>query len=176
MKFFLVLLALFSSLTVAEEALDISSDYRLGSGDTIKIAVWNEPDLTLQTVLSDTGTFNYPFLGNIKALGLTIDELEAKIASGLSPDFLLKPDVNVLIINYRHFFIRGEVKKPGNYEFQPGLTLRKAIAIAGGLTERASKTKMFILSDSDPGGEEIPSKLEQKIKPGDIIYIKQSFF
>lgn len=168
----LCLLILLSSLTHAQNL----ENYRLGAGDSIKITVWDEPDLTLEILLADTGSFNYPFLGTINSAGLTIDELKQRLKESLSPDFLLNPDINVQIISYRGFFIRGEVRSPGNYPFQPGLTLRKAIALAGGLTERASKSKMMIISDNDPDKKERKAAPETLIQPGDTINVEQSFF
>lgn len=171
----LLIVVFFSFLSIFVSAQDLH-DYRLGAGDTIKITVWGEQDLTLETLLADTGSFNYPFLGSVLAAGLTIDELEKSIAEGLKDGFLLQPDVSVQIIGYRGFFIRGEVNRPGNYPFQPRLTLAKAIALAGGLTKRASKSKVTIVSDGDEQAsprKAVPSTI---IQPGDIINIEQSFF
>ena len=152
------------------------STYKLGSGDLIKISIYGEPDLELETVLTDTGSINYPFLGSIQVKGLTIKQLENTIISGLKPDYLIEPEVHIHIKAYRNFYIYGEVKQPGGYQFQPGLTLRKAIALAGGLTARASKSKMYLISDHDDSENEAPIKLDGAINPGDIINIKQSFF
>ncbi len=170
---FLVIHLLLSTAGVVAQDL---STYRLGSGDTIKISIYGEPDMALETVLTDTGTINYPFIGNIQITGMTIAELEAIIVAGLKPDYLLDPEVNIHIKTYRHFYIYGEVKKPGGYEYQPGLTLRKAIALAGGLTPRASKSKMYLISEHDDIEEEAPLAIDDTIQPGDIINIKQSFF
>jgi len=156
-------------------AQDLNS-YRLGSGDYIKISVYGEPDLGLETVLTDTGTINYPFLGTMKVVGLTVAELQHALTKGLQPDYLIAPEVHVDIKTYRHFYIYGEVKRPGGYEFQPGLTLRKAIALSGGLTPRASSTKMFLISEHDDNPDEVLIELDDSIQPGDIINIKQSFF
>ncbi|MBU2965220.1 polysaccharide biosynthesis/export family protein [Amphritea sp. 2_MG-2023] len=151
------------------------SDYQLGSGDRVKITVFGEPELSIETRLSDAGTISYPFLGELEVLDLTTSQLSNKVAEGLADGYLLNPNVNVTVLEYREFFINGEVKKPGSYPFQPGLTLQKAVAIAGGFTERASKSKIFIQkdgSDEDP----IMVDLSQQVSPGDIITIDQSFF
>ena len=151
------------------------SDYQLGSGDMIKITVFGEEQLSIETRLSDAGTISYPFLGELEVLNLTTSLLSQKITRGLADGYLIDPNVNVTVLVYREFFINGEVKKPGSYPFQPGLTLQKAVAIAGGFTERASKSKMYVLHDDST---EKPSmvKLGEQILPGDIITIEQSFF
>ncbi|WP_417227613.1 polysaccharide biosynthesis/export family protein [Amphritea sp.] len=151
------------------------SDYQLGSGDMVKITVFGEEELSLETRLSDAGTISYPFLGELEVLDLTTSQLSEKIASGLADGYLLNPNVNVMVLEYREFFINGEVKKPGSYPFQPGLTLQKAVAIAGGFTERASKSKIFIQHDGNTG-EPTMVELSQQVSPGDIITIEQSFF
>lgn len=149
-------------------------DYKLGVGDSIRIDVWDEPDLSFDITISDGGVFNYPFLGSIKASGISISELQNLLKSKLKPDYLLHPDIRIQVINYRGFYIRGQVKNPGKYPFQPGLTLRKAIALAGGLTARASKGKASILSDEKQ--KERKATPDTVIQPGDIINIDQSFF
>ena len=151
------------------------SDYRLGSGDLLSIQVFGEEDLSMEIRLSDAGTIAYPFLGELRILDLTIGNLSSMIEEGLADGYLLDPQVSITVKEYRQFFINGEIKEPGGYPYQPGLTLQKAVALAGGFTERASKSKLFISHDgetTDPG----LVKLNTQIKPGDIITIEQSFF
>ncbi len=150
--------------------------YRLGSGDVVKITVYGQEDLSLETRLSDVGTINYPYLGEIKLTGLTVPELESYIYTGLKGDYLVEPSVSVSITDYRPFFINGEVKKPGGYPYQPGLTIDKAAALAGGYTERASKTKIFIVRDTDGSSTTISVDRSGIVLPGDIVTIEQSFF
>lgn len=150
--------------------------YRLGSGDVVKITVYGQEDLSLETRLSDVGIINYPYLGEIKLIGQTLPELESYIYEGLKGDYLVEPSVSVSITDYRPFFINGEVKKPGGYPYQPGLTIDKAAALAGGYTERASKTKIFIVRDTDGSSTTISVDRSGIVLPGDIVTIEQSFF
>lgn len=154
------------------------SDYRLGSGDTIKITVFEEPDLGLEVRLSDAGTVSYPFLGEIVVSGLTVGQLQEKITDGLRGDYLVSPNVTVSVVNYRQFYIHGEVENPGGFPFLPGLTLRKAIALAGGFTERASRSKMFVIREGVAYEREVGNNisLDDSLAPGDIVTIEQSFF
>ncbi|MDA9298494.1 polysaccharide export protein [Pseudomonadales bacterium] len=157
-------------------AAESLSGYRLGSGDLIQIQVFDEEGLSMQVRLSDAATVSYPFLGEVRVAGNTVSQLEAKIVSGLKGDYLVDPKVNVAVVEYRSFYINGEVKAPGGYAFQPGLTLRKAVALAGGFTERASKTKMNLLADDVVDGQQRQVGIDEPLKPGDIITVKQSFF
>lgn len=150
--------------------------YKLDTGDTINIHVFGQNDLERTTLLSDSGKISYPFLGEIKVRGLTVVELEKVIYNGLKGDYLVNPNVSVTIVKYRPFFISGEVKKAGGYPYQPGLTVAKAAALAGGFTERASRDKIFLISSQDQ--EQTPKlvSVNTKVGPGDIITVKQSFF
>ena len=153
-----------------------AADYRLGSGDLIKIHVFGEDDLTLQFKLGDSATISYPFLGELKLQGVTPGELEKLVYNGLLGDYLVAPVVNVSILAYRNFYIHGEVKKPGGYPFQPGMTLSKAVSLAGGFTDRASKTKIFTVHDFDRDKNKVQLDLHSPVMPGDIITVEQSFF
>jgi protein involved in polysaccharide export with SLBB domain len=156
-----------------------SSEYHLGSGDLISIQVFGEEDLTMEVKLSNKATISYPFLGDIAVLNNTISQLESTITNGLKGDYLIESRVNVSVKEYRPFFITGEVEAPGGYPYQPGLTLRKAISLAGGLTERASKSKMYV-TKKGLDGTLIESRqrieLRYAVSPDDVITIEQSFF
>jgi polysaccharide export outer membrane protein len=150
--------------------------YRLGSGDIVKISVFGQDSLSLETRLPQTGIISYPFLGDIRAVELTVSELEQFIFTGLEGDYLISPSVSVTVIEYRPFFIDGEVKESGGYPYQPGLSVDKAAALAGGYTERASKTKIVIVRDISGVQTTLSAQSSDIVLPGDIITIQQTFF
>jgi len=152
------------------------SDYRLGAGDRLNITVFGEKELSMEVRLSDAGSFLYPFLGEIVAKNKTISDLQMLLTSGLKGGYLVDPKVYVGILEYRPFFVNGEVTKPGGFPYQPGLTIRKAISLAGGLTPRASMTKIYVVHENDPTGTPRLTTLNAVIQPGDTITIEQSFF
>ena len=163
---------------MAQEGEAVSS-YTLNTGDHVQVTVFEEPDLSVSAVLDDTGAISYPLLGELRVRGLTARELEAEITEGLRGRFLINPRVNVSIKEYRPYFVRGEVNSPGNFPFKPGLTVEKAVSMAGGFTSRASKSKFYIVSDDKPGGDQEARRsatLSSRIRPGDVIHIEQSFF
>ncbi len=151
-------------------------DYRLGPGDQIIIQVFGEPDLSMNIRLNDTGRLNYPFLGELVVGGLTVSELEQLITRGLTGGYLLDPAVTVSIAEYRPFFLNGEVQKPGGIPYQPNLTVERAIALGGGFTERASRSKIEVIRANDPEHKAVRVELSDPVYPGDIITVKQSFF
>ena len=172
-----LLLSLFLFSGLLPVAMAASLSYTLSSGDVISIQVYGEPDLSFERILlTDSGRISYPFLGELATIGKTPKALEKEIVTGLKNGYLKRPKVTVSIIEYRDFFMRGEVKNPGGYPYKPGLTVHKAIALAGGLTERASEGKMFLIKDGQPDQKPSRVKMRDKIGPGDIITIEQSFF
>lgn len=157
-------------------AQDAPAGYTLALGDVISINVFDESDLSFDRVqITDTGTIPFPFIGNIQATDRTVAEIQAAIIAGLKPDYLIEPKVTVSIVEYRPFFITGEVMKPGSVPYQPGLTLRQAITVAGGFTERASQSKFTVISGGKDGQPE-RIDLNYLVKPGDTITVEESFF
>ncbi len=172
-----IVLMLFTLVSTSLHAQITSlNQYRLGAGDLLQITVYGQDDLSLKTRLTDIGVVNYPYLGEVKVIGMTISELENYIYKGLKGDYLVEPSVSVSILDYRPFFINGEVKKPGGYPYQPGLSIDKAAALAGGYTERASKTKVQIVREMDGKRVTIPVDNNASVLPGDIVTVEQSFF
>ena len=175
MAFGLVTLALSSAL--AQGIDGINARYQLGAGDVISIRVFGEPDLTFERIrLSDAATVPYPLLGEVRAKGRTPVELESVISEGLRDGYLVSPRVTVNVTEYRDFYVNGEVSSPGGYSFQPGMTVRKAVSLAGGKTDRASTNKMFVTREGDADGEERRVELDDPLMPGDILTVEESFF
>lgn len=163
----------------ATTGTDIAADvteYKLGTGDKIRIQVYGEKDLYEETTVSDRGTISYPFLGELHVAGLTPSQLQDLITRKLKGPYLVNPKVSVDIMEYRPFYVNGEVEKPGGFPFEPGITVRKAISIAGGFKERASPDKIYIIRGNDPNRRSIKVTLDQMVRPGDIITVQQSFF
>lgn len=173
----LVALLLWATCSVMSYAQSQETQYRLGAGDVIKITVFGQEDLSFETRLSNVGTFRYPFLGDVTLVGKTVNQLEQEIDQGLRGDYLVNPSVSVSVIEYRPFFIDGEVKRPGGYPYQPSLTVEKAAALAGGYTERAANNKPVLVRRNVTGVESsIELTTSDIVMPGDIITIQARFF
>ena len=170
-------LALAGSVAGAQSGDSAISNYRLGAGDVISIQVLGEDDLKREKIrLSDAATISYPILGEIRLLGKTVAELEVLIRDGLKGRYLLNPQVTVTINEYRNFFINGQVTNSGGFQYVPGLTVRKAVSLAGGFKERASREKIFIIRENDPTQTPKRVDLDASVNPGDIITVEESFF
>jgi polysaccharide biosynthesis/export protein VpsN len=173
---FLILFLVAWALPVYAAQSELSS-YKLGAGDLVTIRVVGEEDLKRERVrLSDAGTISFPILGEIRVKGMTVGTLEETITKGLKGRYLLDPQVTVMIEEYRNFFVNGHVEKPGGYPYMPGLTVRKAISIAGGFKERAARDKLNIIRDDDPTQTTRKVDLNATVNPGDILTVEESFF
>jgi len=150
--------------------------YTLGTGDKLRINVFGQPELSGEFVVDGTGAISLPLIGQVTAVGLSTQELETTIATNLSNGFLLDPRVSAEVINYRPFYILGEVGRPGEYPFNSGLTVLNAVAAAGGFTYRANKKVVFIKSAD--GNQEVPFELDTNtvVKPGDTLRIGERIF
>ena len=151
--------------------------YTLNAGDSVRIHVYGEEDLSFdQLLIGQNGRISYPFLGELAVAGKSASQLQAELTAGLKPDYLVDPRISVSVVKYRPFFVNGEVKRPGGVDFQPGLTLRKAISLAGGFTERANRKQALVISDGDPERKEQKVGLDYRVQPGDIITVQDTFF
>jgi polysaccharide biosynthesis/export protein VpsN len=170
----LVTFVLFS-LAFTSQAQELNQ-YRLGADDEISVNVFNEPDLSLaKTRIAANGTISMPLIGQVMVKGLTIDEVELKITKLYLGDYLKKPDVSVSIVEYRQFYVNGEVNKPGGYSYRDGMTIQRAVSLAGGFTERASRSKIRLMRENNT--QNVTSvDLNTPVLPGDVITVEESFF
>jgi polysaccharide biosynthesis/export protein VpsN len=163
-----------STISEAEQFL---SSYRLGSGDVLSVNVFGEPELSAAGLrLTDSGTVFLPTIGELRLRGLTLGEIEKLVADRLRGRILVNPRVSVKVDQYRPFFMSGMVRSPGAYPYQPGLTVRKAATLAGGFGERASLKRIFVIRGDDSAQKSQRIGLDDRIYPGDVITVEESFF
>jgi polysaccharide export outer membrane protein len=154
-----------------------TSAYRLGAGERVRVIIFGQTQLTGEFRINDNGTISVPLLGAIPADGLTTTRLEHEIAMDLQEKkILLNPSVSVEIIEYRPIFILGEVAKPGQYPYEPGMTVLTAVAIAGGFTYRAQTGYASILRRIDNHAFEGRVTRGEEVVPGDVITIFERYF
>lgn len=154
----------------------LMSSYKLGAGDQIRIIVFREPDLSFETELTDAGTIIFPFLGEISAVGQTVGGLKDKITEGLNGRYIIDPKISISVVKYRQFYVNGEVARPGAFPYLPGLTVQKAIAMAGGFTDRAEKSRVEIIHEKDVSHKPVKETLDATVQPGDVVVVDESFF
>lgn len=150
--------------------------YRLGSGDKLKVTVFEERDLSGSFEVAGDGVVSLPLIGPVNAQGLSIRDLEDRIKVRLLDGYLRNPRVSIEVLNYRPFYILGEVKEPGSYPYVNGMSVLNAVALGGGYTYRANKKKITLLREgSSEEGKQIVTQ-ETKVLPGDVIRVEERFF
>lgn len=156
----------------AQATSDERPAYVLGSGDRLRVTVFNEDDLSGEYQVNDQGALSLPLLGQVQASGKTVLEFESFITDKFADSYLVNPRVSVEVLNYRPFFILGEVKNPASYPCAGGLTVLNAVALAGGFTPRAAKRSIKLRR----AGAEKEVEDDTLILPGDVITVPERFF
>lgn len=154
---------------------DISS-YKLGPGDALRVQVFRHEDLSGEFAMDGEGYFSMPLVGEILGGGRTARQLENEIEIALkSGGYLIDPQVSIEVLNYRPFYIIGEVRNPGSFEYVNGMTVINAVALAGGFTYRADQGDI-IISRGGSNGPKVEAMLDTEVLPGDIVEVTERFF
>lgn len=153
-----------------------SEAYRFAIGDKIRVTVYGHEDLSGEFEIDATGRVSLPLIGDVTAAGSTTTELEGVIVNILRPDYLKNPRVSAELLDYRPFYIFGEVKLPGSYSYTNGMTVISAVAVAGGFTYRARKNRIRIVRSSGDRQIELEANNDTPILPGDVIEVPERFF
>jgi polysaccharide export outer membrane protein len=128
---FMLLLGVWVNVASADEA-----NYLLGPGDMLKITVYNNPDLTLETRITETGTISFPLLGEIALGGMTASVAEKKLSNQLETGgFVKQAQINILVMQFQSKMVSilGSVYKPGRYPLDRSMNLTEVLALAGGV-------------------------------------------
>ena len=138
--------------------------------------VFGEQELSGEFVVGDGGSIDLPLVGGVKAQGATVTEFQERVVSQLKNGYLKDPKVSVEVLNYRPFFITGEVKNGGEYPYKAGLTVQDAVAIAGGYSYRAETSLAYIRRAETDKEVKVSLSSRVQINPGDNIRIAERFF
>jgi polysaccharide biosynthesis/export protein len=149
-------------------ATNAYAEYRLRPGDTLDVSVWQEPKLNRQVVVAPDGKISFPLAGHLKAGGLSVEAVEAKLTEKLKLQYTTDLDVTVSLASIKEepvqaaaaeekvpdptFYVTGEVAKPGQFAFDRPTNVLQAIAVAGGLGPFAAGHRIKIRRKV--GGEE----------------------
>jgi len=171
-RFSLVLVLVCTFNAGAVEPVLPQNAYRIGANDVIRIQVFGEDDLTVETKVGGDGKINYPLLGVLQVGGQTIEEVQKSLTARLASGYLRQPKVSVSIVRHRNFYVGGEVKTPGGYPYEDGLTIQKAITMAGGFTEKSDRTGLTV-TRLNGKGETLPPGADTLVMPDDLIVVRQ---
>jgi polysaccharide biosynthesis/export protein len=163
-----------------------SDDYLIGSGDTLQIAIWKEPEASVPSVVvRPDGRITIPLIKEVEVAGLTPRQVEVTITAGMGK-FINDPNVTVVVaaINSKKVYMIGAVKKEGTLPYTYGMTVMQALSEAGGLTDYAKRKKIYILRSEKGREYRLDFNYEEVIKgermdqnavllPGDTVVIPQ---
>jgi protein involved in polysaccharide export with SLBB domain len=156
-----------------EGGTDGVEGYRLGPGDQIRLTVFRHEDLSGQFEIDGEGFLAMPLVGQIQSAGLTPRALEQTVEDQLRDGgYLVHPQVSVEVLNYRPFYIIGEINNPGSYQYVSGMTVTNAVMLAGGFTHRADQGDITITRGGSHGAH-LEAQLGSAVLPGDIIEVSE---
>jgi len=150
--------------------------YMLGSGDEIRVTVFDEPDLSGTFLVDGQGTITLPLIGQIEVVNLSVNATSRLLETRLREGWLRDPKVSAELVKGRPYYILGEVNKPGEYPFVAGLTVMNAVASAGDFAYRADKGRVLIKSADSPNERDVELTPTTVVRPGDTIRIRERFF
>ncbi|HEY8596717.1 MAG TPA: polysaccharide biosynthesis/export family protein [Devosiaceae bacterium] len=173
-------LSIFLLLPIAACALNPRPDgslaetagpYHLDSGDVVKVTVYGDATLSSSYKVDDSGAIAMALVGPVPARGLTTTQVAAEIASALGKGFMRNPNVAVEVDQYRPFYIQGDVKSSGQFPYSYGMTVRAAIATAGGPSGKSDPTRATVYRRVGDRVVKAVVGLDFPIQPGDTITI-----
>lgn len=145
-------------------------------GDRIKVTVYGEESLNGVYDVNPAGNVTLPLAGTIKAAGRTTSQLQSEITRRYSSEYLTNPKVAVDIASLRPFFVMGEVRSPGQFDYRNGLNVINAISAAGGLTYRGDRGHVLIQHAGQEVWNEYPMTPSVPVAPGDQIRVPERYF
>ncbi|HME90923.1 MAG TPA: polysaccharide biosynthesis/export family protein [Myxococcaceae bacterium] len=159
----------------------------LGPGDLVEVRVFQEADLSGAYRLSPEGTIDYPLCGKVSLAGITSSQAADALTQCLANGYLRRPQVSVLIREYnsKKVFVFGEVQKPGTFPYDENMSVIQAITLAGGFTKIASRNSTIVTRIIEGQESKIRVPVEDigngrernfLLKPGDIVFVPESFF
>ena len=154
-----------------------ASEYRLQPGDELLVTIQDVAQADRSYIIDSGGTISLPLLQEVKVAGLSMREVENRIAEGFRARELLKnPIISVQPGALRPFYVIGEVNSPGEINYRQGMTVLSAISAAGGYTYRAQEGQVEVVRTVN--GQEVRSKASEDtlIQPGDRIRVYERWF
>lgn len=163
------------SQAVKAESREVT-EYKLGSGDQLRIIVFGEENLSGEFIIDNSGYVSMPLIGEIEAGNKSIREFQKAVESKLLEGYLKDPRVSAEVLNFRPYYILGEVTTSGEYPFSGGLTVLNAVATAGGFTYRANTKVVYIKRAGEQNEIQYPLTVSTAVQPGDTIRISERLF
>ena len=153
------------------------AEYRVAPGDRIRVIVMSDPELSGEYEIDSAGVISPRMAGRVQVVGMTTAEIEELLRTRYRTDGLLRvARLSVDLVARRPFYVLGEVGRPGSFPYVSGINVAQAVAIAGGFTRRASKTRITVQRFNQTQGLEETVTEDSPVGPGDIIRVPERWF
>jgi polysaccharide export outer membrane protein len=145
--------------------------YPLSKGDKLRLVIYGEADLSGEFLIDSAGELAMPFIGRIKAVGKRVPELERDLVDAYSDGWLVNPSISVELLTYRRVFVWGEVRAPGAFPYEEGLTVLRAVSLAGGLTEYGDDRRVTLYRGGAGQAQEV--RYDTPLGVGDFVRVPE---
>ena len=170
-----------------EDDSSSSSSYIIGTQNLLQIKIFGEAGVNQMYRVDEDGYIKHALVGRVKVGGLSTTDAERLLEQKLDNDYIINPQVSVFVLEYSHFSIIGEIRRPGNYEISGRVSVIRAISMAGGFTPIANQRGVQIIRKTEDGREvkigvdavrimEGDLSGEQDLQADDVVVIPKSFF
>ena len=156
--------------------VDTKGPYQLDAGDTVRVSVYGDEELSDTYKIDDAGAIAFPLVGSVQVKGQTTRAASANLAAALSNGYMRDPNVAVEVTEYRPFFIQGEIGNSGQFPYVFGMTVRSAIAVAGGYSVTANRDYALLYRRQGNKMARVKVNLDFPIFPGDTIVVEERWF
>lgn len=170
----LVFIATVVAGAVENAGAELQQTYRLGPNDIVHVQVFGEDDLSVERTVDGDGTITFPLIGVVSVEGRTVQEFQEELTARLRAGYLRHPKITVFITKHRNFTVSGEVRKPGGFEYREGVTVREALALAEGFSEKANRDEVVVTRLNGGSLQTIPVPLDAPVLPNDLIIVSQA--
>ena len=169
-------LAACASTRPATYLVETKGPYQLDTGDTVSVRVYGDTELSSTYKIDDSGAIAFPLVGPVQVRGTTTNVAAGRLAAALANGYMRNPNVAVEVAEYRPFFIQGEVKNAGQFQYVYGMTVRAAISTSGGFSETADRNRAIVYRRQGDQMVKGTVDLDFPIYPGDTVVILERWF
>ena len=153
--------------------VETKGPYLLDTGDIVRVTVYGDESLNKTYKVDDAGAISFPLVGPVPVRGKTAEQAASALAAALANGFMRDPNVAAEVETYRPFFIQGAVENAGQFTYVYGMTVRAAIATAGGYTDTANRNQATIFRRQGKTMVKGVVNLDFPIYPGDTIVVSE---
>jgi polysaccharide export outer membrane protein len=165
-----------ASTRPATYLVETKGPYQLDTGDTVRVSVYGDEELSDTYRINDSGAIAFPLVGQVQVRGATTNTAADRLAGALANGYMRNPDVAVEVAEYRPFFIQGEIGNAGQFPYVFGMTARSAISVAGGFTDTADRNQVVVYRRQGNQMVKGSVNLDFPLFPGDTIVVQERWF